>query len=162
VIGLDGGMPWRLSTDLRRFKTLTMGGTLIMGRKTFDSIGKPLPGRETIVLSRSIPSAEPVASLHWAQTIDQVLQTAKSLAKPVYVVGGAEIYRLFFDYCDEILLTRVHLDVAGDTRIDLPLEDFELVDSVSFPKTDRDCTETEFQRWNRKKIRAKNSIVPIE
>jgi len=151
VIGLDGGMPWKLGIDLRRFKSLTMAGTLIMGRKTFDSIGKPLPGRESIVLSRSAPGTEmETPHLHWAESLDQVKSVAESLARPAYVVGGAEIYKLFFPFCAEIWLTRVWSAVQGDTRIDLPLDDFALFELSRHPQTDRDSVPTEFQKWRRK------------
>ena len=156
VIGLLGGMPWKLGSDLRRFKSLTMGGTLIMGRKTFESIGKPLPGRESIVLSRStpVPGTEipplPVPHLHWAESLEHVNSVAKSLARPAYVVGGAEIYKLFFPFCTEIWLTRVWSAVQGDTRIDLPLDDFALLEQLRHPQTDRDSVPTTFQKWRRK------------
>ena len=151
VIGLDGGMPWKLGSDLRRFKSLTMGGTLIMGRKTFDSIGKPLPGRESIVLTRSVPAQNTmVAHLHWAESLERVNSIAKSLAKPAYVVGGAEIYKLFFPFCCEIWLTRVWSAVQGDTQITLPLEDFALLEQSRHPQTDRDSVPTTFEKWQRK------------
>ena len=89
VIGLDGDMPWRLSSDLRRFKQLTMGGVLIMGRRTYDSIGRPLPGRRTIVVTRN-PD--------WASAgVDSALNPEKAMEMAgqdrCFVVGGAEIYR---------------------------------------------------------------------
>jgi len=149
VIGLRGAMPWQLSSDLRRFKSLTMGGTMVMGRKTFDSIGKPLPGRETIVLSRS--GRAPADHLHWADSIETVMATADALARPVFIVGGAEIYKLFFPFCKEIWLTRVWSDVKGDTRITLPLDEFRLFERTRHPQTPRDSVPTDFERWLRKK-----------
>lgn len=150
VIGLDGGLPWKLSSDLQRFKTLTMGGTLIMGRKTFDSIGKPLPGRETIVLTRSPRADSSLPRLHWASRPQQVLEIAERLAMPTFVIGGAEVYKIFLPICDEIWLTRVFCEAGGDTRIDLPLEDFDLLESTNYPETDRDSSPTAFERWIRK------------
>jgi dihydrofolate reductase len=165
VIGLGGSMPWTLSSDLRRFKSLTMGGTLIMGRKTYDSIGKPLPGRETIVLSRRGQDAtqttdevagvvdsevDSVPGLHRVNNVEQAIAVAGALARPAYVVGGAEIYRLFFAYCDQIWLTRVWSSVEGDTRIDLPLQEFSLLEQSRHPQGERDSAPTEFQKWQRK------------
>ncbi len=150
VIGLDGGMPWKLGSDLRRFKSLTMGGTLIMGRKTFDSIGKPLPGRETIVLTRAAPDLPPAPHLQWVTTVEQVNAVARELDRPTFVVGGAEIYKLFFPFCDEIWLTRVWSAVQGDTRIELPLDDFALLETSRHPQTERDSVPSEFQKWRRK------------
>jgi dihydrofolate reductase len=179
VIGLNGGMPWQLSSDLRRFKALTMGGTLVMGRKTFDTIGKPLPGRVTIVLSRSphvepksLSSAEvntpgkanlsPEPSLYWATSVGEVIRLAGQFTRPTFILGGAEVYRLFFPFCDNIFLTRVMSAVEGDTRIDLPLDEFELLSSNNYPKSDRDSDPTEFQHWQRKKIPCQKGSVPIE
>jgi dihydrofolate reductase len=153
VIGLNGAMPWKLASDLRRFKSMTMGGTLVMGRKTYDSIGKPLPGRETIVLSRSASQGEKAEHLHWFDSAEAVLLLANELGKPVYIVGGAEIYKIFFPLCDEIWLTRVWSSVQGDTRIQLPLGDFTVFEQSRHPQTARDSVPTEFQ-----KLRRKNSV----
>lgn len=150
VIGLNGTMPWKLSSDLRRFKEMTMGGTLVMGRITYDSIGKPLPGRETIVLSRSPRPADLSAAVHWATDREEAMTIANRLDRPTFIVGGAEIYGLFFAQCDEIWLTRVWSDVEGDTRIEIPLENFDLVETSRHPQTARDTAPTEFQRWRRK------------
>ena len=153
VIGLDGGMPWKLSSDLQRFKAITMGGTLVMGRKTFESIGKALPGRQTIVLSRATrPDAPdaPDANLHWASDKQQAIAEAERLGNPTFIVGGAEIYRTFFDTCTEIYLTEVLSSVSGDTRIEIQLENFELVELSRHPQTAKDSAPTVFQRWQRK------------
>ena len=155
-------MPWKLSSDLRRFKKLTMGGTLIMGRKTFDTIGQALPGRETIVLTRFPRVGDAVPHLHWAETVDQVIEVAGRLARPTFVVGGAEVYKLFFRFCNAICLTRVISDVGGDTRVDLPLDEFELWESANYPQSELDSAPTEFQRWRRKKIPCQKGAVPIE
>ncbi len=154
VIGLNGGLPWKLSSDLQRFKTMTMGGTLIMGRKTFDSIGRVLPGRQTIVLTRAadwspgeLPGAE---RLHVATTAAQAINTSNHLNLPAYVVGGAEIYHLLFPYCQALWVTRVETDVEGDTRVELPLERFVLEESTSYPASERDSAASVFQIWRRK------------
>ena len=112
AIGRDGGLPWRLPDDLRRFKTLTMGKPIVMGRKTWDSIGKPLPGRHNIVITRQagfeVPGVTVVASL------DDALTVAGDVPE-VCIIGGAEIYRLALPRTDLIHLTRVHAVVAADT-----------------------------------------------
>jgi dihydrofolate reductase len=112
VIGNQGGLPWRLSSDLKRFKQLTMGHCLLMGRKTYESIGRPLPGRQTIVLSRSgfrapVPNVACVAS---AEDVSALVEPGRK----VMVVGGAQIYQATLPFCSEIWLTRVLADVAGD------------------------------------------------
>ena len=116
VIGANGKMPWHLPADLRRFKQLTMGRPMIMGRKTFDSLPAVLEGRRHIVLTRDPEwqdeGAEPVAS------IEEALRLAN--APHVMVIGGAEIYRLFLPLADRIELTEVALDPKGDAVIDYP------------------------------------------
>jgi len=161
VIGLNGGMPWKLGSDLRRFKTLTIGGTLVMGRKTYDSIGKPLPGRETVVLSRTPPPGDSAEHLHWGNSVDSVMQLIASLDRPAFIVGGAEIYEIFFPRCEEIWLTRVWSNVQGDTRIDLPLEEFSVFEQSRHAQTDRDSVPTEFQKWRRKNFVPKIQLSPL-
>ena len=116
VIGADGKMPWHLPADLRRFKQITMGRPMIMGRKTFDSLPAILEGRRHIVLTRDPDwqdeGAEPVA------TIEEALKLAN--APHVMVIGGAEIYRLFLPLADRIELTEVALEPKGDAIIDYP------------------------------------------
>jgi dihydrofolate reductase len=116
VIGADGKMPWHLPADLRRFKQLTMGRPMIMGRKTFDSLPAVLEGRRHIVLTRDVEwqeeGAEPVAS------IEEALRLAN--APHVMVIGGAEIYRLLLPLADRIELTEVALTPKGDAIIDYP------------------------------------------
>jgi len=114
VIGRDGALPWRLPSDLRRFKTLTQGAPMIMGRKTFDSLPGLLPGRRHIVLTRDPDWAEDGAEV--ARSVDDALALAN--APHVSVIGGAEIYRLFLDRADRVELTEVHVAAEGDTRLE--------------------------------------------
>ncbi len=124
VIGRDGDMPWKLSADLRRFKQLTMGHHILMGRKTFESIGRPLPGRTSIVISRSMPvsaslpaGAEPPAAPLVCRSLEDAIAIARARgdARPM-VVGGGEIYALALPLLDRVEATEIELDVAGDTR----------------------------------------------
>jgi len=112
VIGDGGRIPWHLPEDLRWFKELTMGGTLLMGRVTYDSIGKPLPGRETVVMSRQdglvIPGVRVIRDLSGLGAVP-----AKG---EVFVVGGAEIYRVALPYCRDLYLTEVLREVPGDRK----------------------------------------------
>ncbi|MBU6303250.1 MAG: dihydrofolate reductase [Verrucomicrobia bacterium] len=111
VIGLGGKLPWHLPGDLRFFRRATMGHAVLMGRKTWESIGKPLPGRRNIVLSRSAPDLPPgVDLIHAPGELDALRITTR-----LCVIGGAEIYRLFLPRCDELLLTWVRQPHAGDT-----------------------------------------------
>jgi dihydrofolate reductase len=114
IIGRGGKLPWHLPADLRRFKQLTMGQPMIMGRKTFDSLPGLLPDRRHIVLTRDAQWRE--EGVESVQSVDQALKIAN--APHVWVIGGAEIYRLFLPRADRIELTEVHLLPDGDTQLD--------------------------------------------
>jgi dihydrofolate reductase len=111
TIGLGGALPWRIPSDLKRFKALTMGKPMIMGRKTFESFPAPLPGRRHIVLTR-----DPVwraGGAQVARTVEQALALAGH--GEVAVIGGAEIYGLLLPHCERVELTEVQADYPGDT-----------------------------------------------
>lgn len=112
VIGKDGGLPWHLPEDLQFFKKTTTGHPIVMGRKTFDSIGRPLPKRQNIVLTRDSEwHHEGVDTLHEADALAEL-----PLCSPeVFLIGGAEIYRLFLPRLDELIITHVHHPYPGDT-----------------------------------------------
>ncbi|GAA1632166.1 type 3 dihydrofolate reductase [Kribbella alba] len=124
VIGRDNDLPWRIREDLQHFKQVTLGHTLVMGRKTYDSIGRPLPGRRTVVVTRQPDwSADGVEAAH---DLEAALKLADG--KDVYVAGGGEIYRAALPYADRLELTEVDQSPAGD---------------VTFPAFDRsDWLET--------------------
>ena len=145
VIGLDGDMPWRLSSDLRRFKKMTMGGVLIMGRKTFDSIGRPLPGRRTIVITRN-----PDWSFDGVQRAGGVDEALELLGdENGFVVGGAQIYDLMLPLCGEVCLTRVWSNVLGDTSLEIDLCAFDEIETMRVASSSRDDVPTEFVRLRR-------------
>ena len=111
VIGRDNALPWRLPEDLRRFRAFTLGKPILMGRKTFESIGSPLPGRVNLVLTRDRAwYAHGVIVVH---SVDEALTQAEASAELV-AIGGAEIYRLVLPFARRIYLTHVHADVPGD------------------------------------------------
>jgi dihydrofolate reductase len=113
VIGAGGGIPWRIPEDFAHFKRVTLGHTLLMGRATYDSIGRPLPGRSTIVLTRDPAwSAEGVLV---ASTLEAALELATGLPGDVMVAGGAAVYAATLPLADAQILTEVHLSPAGDT-----------------------------------------------
>ena len=111
VIGRDGDLPWRISADLKRFKALTMGSAMIMGRRTFDSLPGLLPGRRHIVLTRDKAWSRPGAEV--AHSAEEALAMAGD--EPASIIGGAEIFELFLPVADRIELTEVLADVDGDT-----------------------------------------------
>jgi dihydrofolate reductase len=114
VIGKEGGIPWKLSSDLKRFKRLTMGHHLIMGRKTFESLARPLPGRTSIVLSRQPDLQLPPGVLH-ASTMEAALALCGDDPEP-FVIGGAEVYQLALPWVTKCYETVVHLEtpISGD------------------------------------------------
>ena len=113
VIGRDGKLPWHISADLKRFKRLTMGSVMIMGRRTFDSLPGLLPGRRHIVLTRDPDWRAPGVDM--VGSVEEALRCAGP--EPVTVIGGAEIFQLFLPVATRIELTEVLADVAGDTII---------------------------------------------
>jgi dihydrofolate reductase len=116
VIGRDGALPWHLPADLRRFKMLTQGRPMIMGRKTFDSLPGLLDGRRHIVLTRDPEWQEDGAEV--ARSPEDAVRLAN--APHISVIGGAEIYRLFLPLADRIEMTMVHIEAEGDVCIDMP------------------------------------------
>lgn len=117
VIGRDNALPWRLPGDLKRFKEITMGKPLIMGRRTFDSIGRPLPGRTNIVLSRDpafrVDGVEKAGDFSTARALAMDAARLASVTE-IMVIGGAGIYQLALPLADRIYLTEIHADVPGD------------------------------------------------
>ena len=117
VIGRDNGLAWHLGSDLKRFKAATLGKPMIMGRKTFLSIGKPLPGRETIVLTRDKTFS--VEGVHVAASLEDALHQGEALATKlnvdeITVAGGGDVYQQLMDRCDRIIMTYVHAAPEGD------------------------------------------------
>jgi dihydrofolate reductase len=150
VIGREGGLPWRLSADLKRFKELTMGHTIIMGRKTWESIGRPLPGRRTIVVSRQAdyyPSAEVLV----ATSLDRAIEAAQASGDDeAFIVGGAEIYNQALSRADRLYLTRVRAQVDGDTLFPpIDWSNWRRTDSNVCGADDKNDYPCEFQVYER-------------
>jgi len=116
VIGREGGLPWRLSADLRRFKQITLGKPVVMGRKTWESIGKPLSGRHNIVMTRRRDFRLEDGAVSVVHDLDSALAAAGEVDE-VMIIGGAEIYALSLPRAKVVELTRVHAEVAGDRRL---------------------------------------------
>ena len=142
VIGDRGRIPWRISDDFAHFKATTMGGVLVMGRVTYDSIGRPLPGRTTIVVTRSREwSAEGVLVAH---SLDEALDQAALQPGETYVVGGAQIYEQALPLATHQVLTEVHLAPDGDAY-------YPEFDRDEWVETGRDEREGfTWVRWERK------------
>lgn len=145
VIGRDGGLPWRLSSDMRHFKASTMGKPVLMGRKTWDSIlRKPLPGRQNLILTRD---ANFEADGAWVYTdLDAMLAAARAMAEAagveeVCVIGGAQLYNAVLPQANRIILTEVNLTPEGDAYLNLDLSAWREVSREAVaagPKDDAD------------------------
>ena len=135
VIGRDGDLPWHLSADLRRFKQLTMGHHIIMGRKTFDSIGRLLPGRTSVVVTRQSDFAAPGAVV--THSLPDAVAAASN-DDEAFIIGGAEIYQQALDIVDRIYLTEVDAEVAGDARFpDFDRSEWTVADRTEHPADER-------------------------
>ena len=117
VIGKDNQMPWKISADLQFFKKVTMGYPIIMGRKTWESIGRPLPGRRNIVVSRNSDYQANGAEL--VSSLDQALQSLRDFER-VFVIGGQQLFNQAFPLADQLFITEIELEVEGDTFFEVP------------------------------------------
>lgn len=133
TIGTNGELPWDIPEDMQFFKDQTAGHVVVMGRKTYDSIGKPLPKRHNIVITRNSDFKAEGAEVF--SSIEDAMKRAKEVApeweNEVYVIGGSEIYKQTIDHVDTIYLTRIHQDFAGDAI-------YEPVNDEVFSEVDRD------------------------
>ena len=136
VIGDSGNIPWHLPEDFKWFKKTTIGGILIMGRKTYESIGRPLPGRETYVISRTPQHISGVQVLSELSEIDEI-----ETEKTIWIAGGGEIYKQMLSKCSELYLTRVHRTVKGDAFFPEFEDDFAFDSNI---ETNKDFT---IERW---------------
>lgn len=155
VIGRDLDMPWKLSSDLKRFKAQTMGKPMIMGRKTFLSVGeRPLPGRPHIIISRNpdyLPEGADVVS-----SLEEALELAKAKARElgedeVFVAGGGEIYAQAMPFADQLSVTHVEVELEGDTffpQIDPAV--FEKTEEIPLPAGEKDNYAVRFATYRRR------------
>ena len=158
VIGRRGEMPWTLPTDLRHFRERTLGRPMIMGRKTFESIGKALEGRDTIVLTRQggfeAPGVLAVADAETAIKAARMMAASRG-ANEIVMAGGGELYRAFLPLTDRIELTRVDAEPEGDTFFPV-FEDqgFQLLETRTPPRNPRDSAAIRFETWARSGLEA--------
>jgi dihydrofolate reductase len=148
VIGRGNELPWRLPEDLRRFKRITMGKPIVMGRKTFESIGKPLPGRQNIVVTRDANyRREGVTVVHDAEGA----LLAAGAAEEIMIIGGSELFRLFLPRATRAHVTRVHGDVAGDVYWPaLNDQEWRVVGREDFAADERHAYSMTFESWQRR------------
>lgn len=149
VIGKDNRLLWHLPNDMAFFKNITWGMPVIMGRKTFESMGKPLKGRTNIVVSRNLV---PVNGVVVADSLEHAIsESVKTDSKECYVIGGGEIYRQALPIADRIYMTRVHAQLEGDTQFPgLSETEWQLVHSTPFEKDEKHTYPYTFETWQRK------------
>jgi dihydrofolate reductase len=137
VIGRGSQIPWRIPGEQKRFKEVTMGHPILMGSRTFESIGRPLPGRQNLVVSRtrSWPGVEIIRDLSQFDP--------EGYSAEVYVIGGAEIYRQLLDRCRELLITRLKTDYEGDVYFPEFEPEFRFIEQI------RETPDYVIQRWSR-------------
>ncbi len=153
VIGAAGAIPWRLKSDMARFKALTSGKPVVMGRKTFESLRRPLPGRTNIVITRDANFRAPgaVVTTSFADARATALGDAlRRLATEIAVIGGAEIYARWMDVADRLEVTEVHLKPEGDTHLaPIDLKEWEEVARTSQVRTDDDTADFSYVTYRR-------------
>ncbi len=149
VIGRNNALPWHLPADLQRFKSLTMGHAVILGRKTFDTIGRPLPGRRWIVLTRDRGWRH--AGVAVAHDLDQALRGIAHDAE-VFVAGGAQVYAQALARADRIYLTVIHAEIEGDTRFpEIEASEWRQIEDQRHDADARHAYAYSFRRYERVK-----------
>ena len=143
TIGDKGKIPWHISDDLKRFKRLTMGHPIVMGRKTYESIGKPLPGRTNIVLTRSAHFIAPPGVLKF-DSLDAALDHCRQQGEElVFIVGGSDVYKQALPHADQLFITEVHQRLTGDTKF----PDYDRSQWIEVAREDApDCSFVEYAR----------------
>jgi dihydrofolate reductase len=155
VIGSDGMIPWRMKSDMQRFKAMTMGKPVVMGRKTFASIGRPLPGRTNIVVTRDAGFRSPGAVVTTSFADARAVATGdalRRLATEIAVIGGAEIYAQWMACADRLEITEVHARPEGDTRFAaIERTDWDEVARVRNPAGPGDSADFSYVTYRRRK-----------
>nr|AIA16560.1 Dihydrofolate reductase [uncultured bacterium] len=152
IIGRSGTLPWRLSDDLRRFKQLTIGHTIIMGRRTWESIGRALPGRRTVVVSRNADFRTNIDGVATATSLDKALELAAAAGdEEAFIVGGAELYRESLSRANRLYLTRVCAAVDGDTSFpNIEWNNWQLVESEDHDANEKNEFAYRFETYDRR------------
>lgn len=147
VIGTNNALPWKMPSDLKRFKRLTLGHTIICGRKTYESIGRPLPGRTTAIISRN-PEYQ-VEGCHSYTSLESALWHHTGDQK-IFCIGGAQIYKEALEFASELDITRIWADVQGDTEFPRILDEWERVSCTKIIKVETDEFSYRLEKYIRK------------
>ncbi|CAM3490551.1 dihydrofolate reductase [Marinicrinis lubricantis] len=146
-IGKDHDMPWKLPAELAYFKKTTMGSPVLMGRKTFESIGKPLPGRENWVLTRD--RGYTAIGCRMVYTLEEAVEQLKDVQE-IFVIGGAEIYRMFLPYADRLYVTKIKQSFPADTFFpEINWSQWRQISAAPGEKNERNPYDYEFQVYER-------------
>lgn len=151
VIGRDGQLPWHMPADLKRFKQLTTGHHLLMGRRTYESVGKPLPGRITVVITRAHDFSP--AGVAIARSIDEAISKAEATGdREVFIGGGTEIFNQTLHLANRMYLTRIHAEPEGDTYFPEfdDVNEWHLVDSEHYEADERNPYPYSFLTYERR------------
>lgn len=159
AIGFQGQMPWHLSADLKYFKATTMGHAVIMGRKTYESIGRPLPGRRNIIVTRDasyaidpvlLENLKPGTSVEVFTSLEDALKNAPADA---FVIGGAQIYNLFWPHAEKLYITRVHTTITEfDAAVPAVPEGYQLTFSEDHEADEKNDYPVTFEVWEKPEI----------
>lgn len=148
TIGKNGQLPWHLPADMRRFKQLTTNHTIVMGKRTYESLNGPLPQRRNIVLSNTLKTAAGFEVVHNAADLEMLL---KSSTDDVYIIGGAVVFATTLDLVDHLFRTIVNEHFVGDTTmIPINYDDWQLVEQTEFTPDDKNKYAYVFETWQRK------------
>lgn len=148
IIGRENQLIWHLPNDLKHFKNLTSGHPIIMGRKTFDSIGKPLPNRTNIVITRN--SKWNVEGVLLANSLDKAIEKAKEFDSEIFIIGGGKIYEQAMKLADVLVVTEVHHSFEGDTKFpEIDLSIWKEVSREKFEKDEKHAFHYSFVRYER-------------
>lgn len=149
LIGKDNALPWRIPEDLKFFKRTTLGHPVVMGRKTFESFGKPLPGRENVILTRNASFTHDECTVF--HHVEEVLAFADKQRGETFIIGGSNVYEQFLPYADKLYVTTIHHAFEGDTHMaEVPWDDFTLVESEKGLKDEKNPYDYEFKIFIRK------------
>lgn len=146
VIGRDNTMPWHLPADLAYFKKLTMGHPIIMGRRTWASIGRPLPGRRNLVLS-----FQPDLQLEGAEVYNSLEQALATCSDRVFIIGGADLFERCLPHADQLHITHIHATLEGDTFFpEMDFASWHEAERIEYPKDEKNAYDLTFSTWVRK------------
>lgn len=150
VIGKDNQLPWHLPEDLKFFKRTTMGYPIAMGRKTYDSIGRPLPGRENIIVTRNQEYVNEGCTVF--HSVEELIGYSQKLVnEEIFVIGGAEIFKAVFSFADRLYITKINHSFTGDTYFpEIDMDEWQVISSEPGMKDERNPYDYEFFIYERK------------